>query len=136
MEQKGSRFSLGVAGESSQKRQYLHLTLKAGSLSRQEEVCMNSRKHGSAVVRGGGSGQSKGADAAGTEGEAGVWAPPGVMQALHGDQVQGARPALELRGAGPSGSPSNCFRLSHPQERVRLSRLVPKKWVLCLLCAY
>lgn len=40
-----------MAGESSQKRQYLHLTLKQ-ALSRQEEVCMNSRKHGSAVVRG------------------------------------------------------------------------------------
>lgn len=44
---------------------------------------------------------AKGAGAASTEGEAGVWAPPGVMQALHGDQVRGPHPALELGGAGP-----------------------------------
>lgn len=67
----------------------------------------NSRKHGSAVVRGGGSvvrarAQTQRAQRA----KLGSGFPPGVMQALHGDQAGGPTLPWSSEGLGQSEVPA------------------------------
>lgn len=83
---------------------------------------------------------AKGAGAVSTEDKAGVWAPRGVIQALHGDQVQGPHPALELsgglgQGEVPATAGGSCFRLSHPQN-LEQPYLVPRNGCVPSLCPH
>ena len=114
----GSRFSLGVAGESSQKRQYLHLTLKQ-ALSRQEEVHVNSRKHGSAVARGRGQWLEQRAQAQQAQRAKLGSGPLGVSCRLS-MEIRFGVPTLPWSSGGlgqgevPATAGCSCFRLSHP----------------------
>lgn len=92
---------------------------------------MNSREHGSAVARGRGQRPEQRAQAQRAQ-RAKLGSGPLRVSCRFSMEIRFRGPTLpwSSEGLGQSEVPAtagcSCFRLSHPQERVRLSHLVPR----------